>query len=225
MPPTGSVEVWVADLADVPEPLLDLLSSQEREHAARLLDERARRRFGASRALLRDLLGQLTGVSPETLEFAYGPHGKPRLRCFQDAPNFNVSHSGALALYAISWDREVGVDVEVMDRGRSRDRDEVAIARRFLGAALAEKLQTLHAQERTREFLRAWVMNEALVKCSGRGLSGEQEPAAQRRPWVIPVDVGDDALAALAVDGGEAAVQVRRWRLAHSGTAAPRRSR
>ncbi len=229
MPPTGSVEVWVAGLAGVPERLLGLLSADERERAARLLHERNRQRWRASRAVLRDLLGRLTGVEPAALEFEHGAHGKPRLRCFQDAPNFNVSHSGPLALCAVSWDHEIGVDLEVPDRGRSHERDEVAIARRFLGVALAERLQALEAHERTHEFLRAWVANEALLKCSGRGLGGqapsaEREPAGQRSPWVTPVEVGEGVFAALAVGGGEAAVQVRRWS-AHSETAAPRRSR
>ncbi len=93
-------------------------------------------------------------------------------------PSFNMSHSGELALYAIGWEREVGVDVEVQRPGRSGAGYEVEIARRFLGQPLAQRLQTLPAPRRTREFLAAWVAYEARVKCLGHGLERRAGDAA-----------------------------------------------
>lgn len=217
----GAIEVWVADLSGVPESLLAVLCEQEGERASRLLDERAAVQWSASRAVLRDLLGRATGQDPASLRFELGPHGKPELGCFFHGEfHFNLSHSGSLALYALSQKREVGVDVEMVDRGRSAARDEVAIARRMLGDQVANRLAGLDADRRHREFLAAWVAHEAIVKCSGDGLgqgethahAGQLEAESQPAPWVTPIDVGEQALAALAVQGGEAAVRLQWWR-------------
>lgn len=217
MPPSGAIDVWVADLSSVPESLLSVLCEQERERASRLLDERAAAYWSASRAVLRDLLGRASRQDPAMLRFELGPHGKPELgRFFDGELHFNLSHSGRLALYALSREREVGVDIEIVDRGRSAARDEVAIARRMLGDEVADRLEAMGPDQRHREFLAAWVAHEASAKCAGLGIGGaynrpaEAEP--QPVPWVTPIDVGEEALAALAVQGGEAAVCLQRWR-------------
>jgi 4'-phosphopantetheinyl transferase len=216
MPPSGTVEVWIAELSAAPERLLGLLCSTERERARKLLDDRLRLHWCVSRALLRELLARAIGADPAALEFEQGPHGKPRLAPPAGrTPSFNMSHSGELALYAIGWDREVGVDVEVQRSGRSGKGYEVEIARRFLGEPLAQRLQALPAPQRTREFLAAWVAYEARVKCLGYGLGGDSSGSASPRrdgePWVTPIAVGEGAFAALAVSGGPAAVQIRWW--------------
>lgn len=217
MPPSGTVEVWIAELSGAPERLLRLISDAERERASKLLDDRLRLHWSVSRALLRELLGRAIGADPAALELEQGPHGKPRLAGPPGkTPSFNMSHSGELALYAIAWGREVGVDVEVLRPGRSGQGHEVEIARRFLGERLAQQLQALPAPQRARELLAAWVAYEARVKCLGHGLGGGREGAAVAieragEPWVTPIAVGDGAFAALAVAGGPAAVETRRW--------------
>jgi 4'-phosphopantetheinyl transferase len=216
MPSSGAVDVWVADLSGVPESLLALLCRQERERACRLLDDRARAHWSASRAVLRDLLGRASGQDPASLRFTFGLHGKPELDCFSHGVlHFNLSHSGSLALYALSREREVGVDVEIVDDGRAAARDEVAIARRILGVEVARRLAKLDAEARHREFLATWVAHEASVKCIGGGLgqAEAQGAAGQAQPalWVTPLDLGEQALAALAVRGGEAVVRLWRW--------------
>lgn len=221
MPPSGAIDVWVADLSGVPESLLSVLCEQERERASRQLDERAAVYWSASRAVLRDLLGRATGQDPAMLRFELGPYGKPELGCFfHGVLNFNLSHSGTLALYALSREREVGVDIEIVDRGRSAARDEVAIARRMLGDEVADRLAEMDPDQRHREFLAAWVAYEATVKCIGHGLgqaearahAGALEVDPQPEPWVTPIDLGEQALAALAVQGGEAEMHLQRWR-------------
>jgi 4'-phosphopantetheinyl transferase len=124
-----------------------------------------------------------------------------------------MSHSGGLALYAIAWGREVGIDVEVQRPGRSGEGYEVEIARRFLGEPLAQRLASLPAPQRTREFLAAWVAYEARVKCLGHGLGAGEGGgvAGVGEPWVTPIAVGDGAFAALAVADGPVAVEIGRW--------------
>ncbi len=60
----------------------------------------------------------------------------------------------------------MGVDVEV---GR-RSVEEIAVARSWLGAAQARRLEALDPAIRRREFLRAWTRHEAQLKCLGVGI-------------------------------------------------------
>jgi Phosphopantetheinyl transferase len=99
------------------------------------------------------------------VSFRRGPHGKPYLN---GSPlQFNLSHSGGLALVAVSL-TEVGIDVEA---ARSTF-DPVSLAARFLSAADAASLQALPEPERHDEFLRLWTRKEAALKAIGFGLGG-----------------------------------------------------
>ncbi len=140
----GVIDVWKADLAAIEDGLEDLLRADELIRAARIVPARKRVLWARSRGLLRALLGRYLERDPRELRFALGSHGKPALaREETDAGDlrFNLSHSGGLALVAVTAGREVGVDIE-----RARDRY-------------------------TAELLRVWVANEAVVKCRGIGLA------------------------------------------------------
>ena len=96
---------------------------------------------------------------------------------------FNLSHSGGLALVAVTAGREVGVDLEVARRRV----DELAIAARVLGGAQAARLAA--DPRRASEFMRAWVAHEAAVKCRGPGLSAAVAmPLARARRTRSTVD-------------------------------------
>ena len=177
----GAVHVWRADLEAVDDELGRLLCEEERARAERLLSRGARRRWARGRGVLRALLARYLGLDPRALEFSLGEHGKPMLETGGARPlQFNLSHSGELALYAVSDAGTVGIDVE-----RSRRRTgELGIAARVLGDAEAKRLRMLDPEARTREFLRAWV---------ARG--GGQVPGSRARPPV------GGATCARAVDG------------------------
>lgn len=150
--------------------------------------------------------------NPRLLRFEAGRHGKPRLTG-EDRLRFNLSHSGGVALYAFALDREVGVDVELP----RRTVDQVAIARRILGDGEAERLQALDPAAREREFLRAWVRWEAVLKCRGTGIGSAGAPSGGPDPWVEQLDVGAPVAAALAVEGGPCAVRCWQWPPASAG--------
>lgn len=194
----GVVDVWRADLTAVGEELEVLLCAEERERAARLRSERDRVLWARSRGVLRALLGRYLNHDPRELRFALGPHGKPTLLPEGPAPatapspapatapapaadlRFNLSHSGTVALYAVTAGREVGVDIEC-------------------------------ARERyTAEFLRAWVAREAAVKCLGLALAASPPPSSPEADlWTTELDLGPQATAAVAVEGGRH--ELRRW--------------
>lgn len=187
-----AVHVWRADLNEVAEDLGNLLCTEERARAERMVDELNGQLWRRSRGLLRALLGRYLQLDPSSLRFFTGEHGKPALA--DDAPptvDFNMSHSGQLALYAFSAAGAVGVDVEVA----RRPTDEVAIAARVLGASEAARLRALDPETRRREFLRAWTRYEAQLKCLGTGIGGTDDGA---RLWMANLDLGQGAAGAVA---------------------------
>jgi phosphopantetheinyl transferase len=146
----------------------------------------------AGRAL-RDVLAAYLETSPEAIRIQEGRHGKPELAGGE--LNFNLSHSGASGLVAVSRERAVGVDVERIDARR----DALALAERALGAEGAAAVQAAPAADRTAVFHRAWVRREAVAKCAGTGLL---IPPPDTPRQVIDLDVGEGYAAALAVAGG-----------------------
>src|SRR5215218_1585050 len=219
-PPTpsltaGVVDVWCADLASGGEPEGALLSEHERERAARYVRTEDGVRWGRARGIVRALLARYAAAEPSALRFAEGLHGKPRLAGeaeqvaagTADRLRFNLSHSGDVLLVAVTLDREVGVDVELPRRAT----DHVAIARRILGDEEAERLQALDEPEREREFLRAWVRWEAVLKCHGVGIGGADTTPVGPEPWITELQLDPPAAAALAVERGPCTVRCWQW--------------
>lgn len=211
------VDVWRADLASGGEDLGGLLAGEERKRAARFIRAQDGARWAHARGVLRALLARYAYADPRALRFAAGPHGKPELAGAEgDAAagpasagrlRFNLSHSGDVLLVAVALDREVGVDVELPRRAT----DHVAIARRILGDEEADRLAALDPPTREREFLRAWVRWEAILKCRGTGIGGADDASTGPDPWVVELDLGPRAAAALAAADGPCSVRCWQW--------------
>jgi 4'-phosphopantetheinyl transferase len=179
-----------------------LLSADERQRAARFHFARDRRHFVAARAMLRTLLGKYLGIDPAALSFSYSQNGKPHLSQPYAATGltFNLSHSGGIALYAFSRNRDLGVDVEQI----RQDYEVDGIARRFFSAHEQKQLSDLPAKGKPEAFFRCWTRKEAYIKATGDGLS---LPLSQ---FDVSLDSGNtDALVTTRPDPAEAA----RWRL------------
>ena len=165
----GAIHVWRIGLHLYPsrvEPLLEILSPQERQRMARYRSGDLRRQMIAAHGRLRILLGRYVGADPRELEFRTAPRGKPYLVGSPRPLEFSLAHSGELALAAVHLDREVGVDVEAQ---RERIEPE-GIAERFFSPAEAAWLRSLAGGERTEAFYRIWTAKEAFVKAHGAGL-------------------------------------------------------
>lgn len=170
-PARDAVHVWRARLDVEPRRLAALqavLAPEELERAERFVLERDRRRFVAARGMLRELLARYVGGRPESVAFAYGAYGKPALA---EAPDpdlqFNVTHSGELALYAFALGRRVGVDAEEI----RTDTPSEDLARRFFSSPEVAALDSLAPSARRRGFFTCWVRKEAYLKALGEGLS------------------------------------------------------
>jgi 4'-phosphopantetheinyl transferase len=222
------VHVWRIALtlpAHALRELGQILAPDERARAERFLFSADRERFIAARGTLRLILGAYLACAPGEVRFRYGPHGKPALagEPQDDPPRFNLSHSGDLALYAVTRGREVGIDVE-------RTRPDIAsetIAEQFFSPREVATLRALPVHLQEKAFFACWTRKEAYIKATGRGLAiplasfdvtlapGEQpalvstrnDPREAARWRLCDLDAGAGYAAALAVEGHD-------WRLA-----------
>jgi 4'-phosphopantetheinyl transferase len=103
------VHIWRADLDEAGWPGPGALPGSERERFEAFLRERPARRWLAARWALRRVLAGYLSRTAAAIELEATERGKPRLR--GGGLEFNLSHSGGLALVAVSG-REVGIDVE-----------------------------------------------------------------------------------------------------------------
>ena len=155
-------------LASLDAPQLSVLDDDERARAARFLRREDAMRHAATRAALREALGTRLGRPAREFRFARDDAGRPRLADAFDAQlDFNVSHSGAFALIALSATRRVGVDIE----SRRARFDWRAVARSVFGPRETEYLESLPDALQNDAFYDAWTAKEALVKALGTGIS------------------------------------------------------
>ncbi len=166
------VHVWKAGLDRTSfqiQSLRNTLAADEQARADRFYFEKDRAHFIVARGVLRTILGRYLNRAPERLSFLYSSYGKPALAGDSDgaAIRFNLSHSDGIALYAITRNREVGIDIE-------RIRFDLAfaeIAQRIFSAREAATLRTLPTEMQPQAFFRYWTRKEAYIKARGEGLS------------------------------------------------------
>ena len=167
--PPDEVHVWAASRDDATaaevEAYRATLTDEERRRADRFVRADDRRRFAVGRGRLRALLGRYLDRDPAALRFAANPQGKPGLL---DGPlRFNLTHSGALMLMAVTLGRELGVDIEEI----RPDFGGEAIARRFFAPLEVDALLSLPLEDRTLAFFHGWTRKESYIKAHGKGLS------------------------------------------------------
>lgn len=162
---------------DLPEGAGDglaaMLSTAERQRAARFRRLRDRQRYIVAHARLRELLAQRLGVGAGQVALGNNRHGKPELVGRQAASgwHFNLSYSdgagGRLALCAFSRRGRIGVDVESV---RPLDETE-SLARQFFSSREYGLYRRLGPVDRLLGFFNGWTRKEAFVKALGTGLS------------------------------------------------------
>ncbi|HVS63515.1 MAG TPA: 4'-phosphopantetheinyl transferase superfamily protein [Thermoanaerobaculia bacterium] len=176
IPLPGTVDVWAVDLRS-PQGEPDLLDGIERARADRFVVDAPRRQFARARAALRRILGRSLGLEPRAIGFEIGPHGRPSLagdpmRAASGAIDFNLSHSGDLALVAVAFTPagrtvQIGVDVEEERESRPLDR----LAERFFAPEEVCQYDSIAPAARAAAFHRAWTRKEAYLKAWGTGLT------------------------------------------------------
>jgi len=164
------VHVWHIDLLrdDVaPAAVAVVLSHDERARAERFVVESDRRRFVAAHSALRRILTLYTGIDAPSIVFEIGEYGKPALAAGSgEEIRFNLSHSGDVAVCAVTNACDVGIDVEEIRTSTSFEQ----IAMQFFSAGEQRLLAAVPAELRAETFTRIWVSKEAYVKATGRGI-------------------------------------------------------
>lgn len=161
------VHIWRIDLSRPMGHRENVLSAEEMARAALMKHDGARATFQHARMALRMILSAYTGLPAGQLPIIIDARGKPRLD-LTDAPFFNLSHAGALALVAVTRAAPVGVDVEII-RPTPRLGD---LAERFFASGETAALRALPEAQRLDAFYACWTRKEAYVKADGTGIAG-----------------------------------------------------
>jgi len=225
------VHVWHVDLVawdKEADSLLELLSADEQERAARFKFAGPRNQYLISRALLRRALGRYLKIEGREVRFQTATNGKPELAADSDL-RFNLSHTQGATVFAITRKRQVGVDVERM----RKDTNAMELAERFFSRPEVQWLRSQPASEVIGSFFSCWTAKEAYIKAQGEGLSMPlisfgvlpspadassklrlevyDDPEESKRWSIWRLELGLDLRAALAVDGESCRVRVGKW--------------
>ena len=166
-----NVHIWRINLHQSESQLLsfrETLSSDEIARAKRFYFPEHQQRFMAGRGSLRAILGQYLHIEPKEVEFEYQARGKPLLagKFADKGLLFNLSHSQHLALCGVSYQQQIGVDLEYI-RTMS---DLENLAKRFFSPREYEQLRLVSSHEQKQIFFRYWTCKEAYLKATGDGL-------------------------------------------------------
>jgi len=123
-------------------------------------DPDKRRRRELAHAAQRRILAGYLGTDPEAVQLTRTRSGKPALA--GGGLEFNLSHSGRLALVAVSRDLPVGVDVQ---------EPHATVRKPWFAARICtpREYEAVGRLADPEALLRLWVRKEAVIKCRGEG--------------------------------------------------------
>ncbi len=168
----NNIAIWHANLVQPVPTMLALrqrLSADELARAKRFHFDRDRNHYIVARGLLRRLLSHYLNLLPDQLRFTYTDYGKPDLVAAQNPADlrFNLSHSGEMVLYGVTYGRNIGIDIEQL---RTLD-DFEGIATSFFSPHEKAVLRTVPDAQKALAFFNCWTRKEAYIKAQGQGLS------------------------------------------------------
>lgn len=122
--------------------------------------------FLLGRALARTLVGRALGVSPHGWPWREGARGRPEVDTPDCRLRFNLAHSAGRVACVLAHDRDVGVDLEDLQRRPV----EPAVVTRYCAPAEAADVQAAGQAWHDR-FLHYWTLKEAYLKARGLGIA------------------------------------------------------
>jgi 4'-phosphopantetheinyl transferase len=208
----SDIEVFFVDLIqshallDAEEQRTPRLSAADHKRAESMSADSERRcLWRAARIATRIVLERAGGVGLRNVDFDIEAGGRPRLR--PGDPYFNVSHSGDMALIAVSKEMPMGADLEKKRTLTMSDERR----RRIIAAAERLAPQPPLSADSADDVLMAWVRLEAAAKATGTGIGqlltehgvigGKREDPGRRSAGTLEIrnlEVPDDYVAAVA---------------------------
>lgn len=143
------------------------LQPEETARAEKYKDMEARASFLIGRGMARTMLSEATGVAPGDWRFSEGPHGRPDIASPDTPYRFNLAHSHGVIACALAKRRDVGVDVEFLDRPDSTH----DVATRVCSPDELADIDAAPDGGRKERFLVYWTLKEAYLKARGLGIS------------------------------------------------------
>jgi 4'-phosphopantetheinyl transferase len=143
------------------------LEDHERIRYAAYGTSAAKREYLGARALARTALGHYSGQPAECLRFRTDHLGRPGLTSPSiRGLNFSLAKTRGLAVGLFAFDRDVGVDVELV-----APIEAVEMAERFFSPGELAELLRLGDAARLSRFYELWTLREAYLKARGIGLA------------------------------------------------------
>jgi 4'-phosphopantetheinyl transferase len=167
--PAPGIRLWWCSLVGTASSLRSregFLSPPERARASRFGHPQLRDRYVMGRGALRTILGEELGVHPAAIDIVRGTRGRPQL-AGEPRLDFNISHTGDVAIVGILQCARIGVDVECIDRAIN----VAGIARKFLTHHERDELAACDSDTARRRVLTLWTCKEAMSKATGEALS------------------------------------------------------
>ncbi len=193
-----AVEVWLADpdqvSADLSAAHEGLLDAEERRRLVHLRTAKARAEFLTGRVLMRTVLSLYApAIQPKAWRFAMNDHGRPEIagnnsqRLF-----FNMSHTQGLVALAVGRWRDIGIDVERLDRIA----EGATISESWFTPAEVSFIAAGDTASFAKRFVAIWTLKEAYCKARGLGLAlplnGFQFDLLGTRPLIAFTERIDD---------------------------------
>ena len=225
------VHLWFGTCEDLYPKLWELnrtLSETEQKRADKYKFPKDRYRWLIRIGVLRTLISYYLSIDSKLIRFGANQYGKPFIENRHPGHllEFNLSHSNDMVLYAFSFGRRVGVDIEYMRPIKDMD----TLIESNFSSNEKDEFAALPIDKRQAAFYHCWTQKEAFVKALGEGLSRgldqfdvsvtPDSPAALKRTVWDQEEAGRWSLtaihsipgyaAALAVEGSGWVLQCRK---------------
>ena len=191
--PDHEAHLWYTEEDKIQDPGLlsqyeELLTEAEKLQWKRFYFAADQHRYLITRALIKTTLSQYINQPPQAWSFAENQYGRPHLAEPEHAwLRFNLSHTKGMVVCLVSRQREVGVDVENLER---KSDGLLGIAEHFFAPKEVSALRALPMEQQRQRFFSYWTLKESYIKARGMGLSLPLEKFAfvSLSPIVLELD-------------------------------------
>jgi len=159
------IDIWQYSLNSIRVDQQNILSESELARASRFHFAKHQHRFTVAHVTKRLILSRyLENTNPNQLEFSENKYGKPML-LNNPQLEFNLSHSGDLALLAIGKKYPLGIDLEFFS-----NRSYLDIGKNMFSSAEINAISKVNSRLEALTFFNIWSQKEAFIKACGLGL-------------------------------------------------------